>query len=70
MKRVYRISLPAWAIAEREEYYAQMAARGLLVRRCGTFLTRFERGEPSQRIYRLDAAPRRCPGHGEEQLFV
>ncbi|WP_291244946.1 DUF2812 domain-containing protein [Fournierella sp.] len=67
MKRVYRISLPAWAIAEREEYYAQMAARGLLVRRCGTFLTRFERGEPSQRIYRLDAAPQRSTEPPEEQ---
>lgn len=67
MKRVYKISLPTWAIAEREEYYAQMAARGLLVRRCGMFLTRFERGEPVQRIYRLDAAPQRSMEPPEEQ---
>lgn len=67
MKRVYRISLPAWAVAEREEYYAQMAARGLLVRRCGMFLTRFERGEAALRIYRLDAAPQRSTEPPEEQ---
>lgn len=67
MKRVYRISLPAWAVAEREEYYAQMAARGLFVRRCGTFLTRFERGEPAQRMYRLDAAAERGAEPPDEQ---
>ncbi len=67
MKRVYRISLPAWAVAEREEYYAQMAARGLFVRRCGAFLTRFERGDPLRKIYRLDAAAERGTEPPDEQ---
>ncbi|MGI5928631.1 DUF2812 domain-containing protein [Pseudoflavonifractor sp.] len=67
MKRVYRISLPVWAVAEREEYYARMAARGLFVRRCGAVLTRFERGEPARRLYRLDAALRRGAEPPDEQ---
>lgn len=68
MKRRYRWSLPAWAVAQREEYYAQMAARGLFVQRCGMFLTRFERGEPAERIYRLDAAEQRNSEPEPERL--
>ena len=56
MKRSYRLSLPGWAVPQREEYFEKMAARGLFVKKCGFYLTRFEKGEPCSVCYRLDAA--------------
>lgn len=57
MKRSYRLSLPGWAVPQREEYFEKMAARGLFVKKCGYYLTRFEKGRPRPVCYRLDAAP-------------
>ena len=67
MKRSYRLSLPAWAVTQREDYYEKMAARGLFVRRCGGIVTSFERGEPQRRLYRLDASQERNTEPPEEQ---
>ena len=40
-KRSYKLSLPRWALAQRESWYAELAARGLRVQKAGAMLTRF-----------------------------
>ena len=67
MKRSYRLSLPAWAVTQREDYYERMAARGLFVRRCGSIVTSYEPREPQRCLYRLDAAEERNTEPPEEQ---
>lgn len=67
MKRSYRLSLPGWAVPQREEYFEKMAARGLFVKKCGYYLTRFEKGQPRSVCYRLDAAPGRSQPPEEEK---
>ncbi len=70
MKRSYRLSLPGWAVPQREEYFEKMAERGLFVKKCGFYLTRFEKGEPCSVCYRLDAAPgRNQPPEEEKRRF-
>ena len=34
-KRSYKLSLPRWALAQRESWYAELAARGLRVQKAG-----------------------------------
>lgn len=53
-KRSYRFSLPRWALPQRENWYAAMAARGWFVQKTGSFLTRFAAGEPAQVRYRFE----------------
>lgn len=43
-KRSYKLSLPRWALAQRESWYAELAARGLRVQKAGAMLTRFAPG--------------------------
>ena len=45
-KRSYKLSLPRWALAQRESWYAELAARGLRVQKAGAMLTRFAPAPP------------------------
>ena len=47
-KRSYKLSLPRWALAQRESWYAELAARGLRVQKAGAMLTRFAPAPPAQ----------------------
>ena len=46
-KRSYKLSLPRWALAQRESWYAELAARGLRVQKAGAMLTRFAPAPPA-----------------------
>ena len=37
-KRSYKLSLPRWALAQRESWYAELAARGLRVQKAEALL--------------------------------
>ena len=39
-KRSYKLSLPRWALAQRESWYAELAARGLRVQKAGATASR------------------------------
>ena len=53
-KRSYKLSLPRWALAQRESWYAELAARGLRVQKAGAMLTRFAPAPPARLRYRFE----------------
>ena len=53
-KRSYKLSLPRWALAQRESWYAEFAARGLRVQKAGAMLTRFAPAPPARLRYRFE----------------
>ena len=54
MKRCYRFHPGEYAIGENEQFYGRMAQRGWLLDKRGAYLSRFRKGEPQQRKYRIE----------------
>ncbi len=62
-KRSYKLSLPRWALAQRESWYAEFAARGLRVQKAGAMLTRFAPAPPARLRYRFEVGSDECAVH-------
>ena len=59
MNRRYRRHYDDYAIGENEKLYSDMAARGWLLEKRGSYFSRFVRGEPADMRYRIEvSAPR------------
>ena len=56
MKRRYCLNMNTWRIGEAEHWYADMAAQGWKLKKCGVWFTRFDRCEPVQALYRVELA--------------
>ncbi len=54
MKRKYTFHPEEYAVGENEKYYAEMAARGWVLEKRGTYLSRFRRAEPQKLVYRIE----------------
>lgn len=52
----YARHAPDYAIGENEKLYSDMAAKGWLLEKRGAYLSRFGRGKPEKRIYRVEIA--------------
>ncbi len=50
----YRLNPQEYAIGECEKLYSDMAARGWILDKRGQYFSRFRRGEPEKRIYRIE----------------
>ena len=56
MKRKYRFHPEEYEIGETEQFYESMAAKGWLLERRGTWLSRFRKAAPQRRRYRVEVA--------------
>ena len=63
MNRRYRRHYDDYAIGENEKLYSDMAARGWLLEKRGSYFSRFVRGEPADMRYRIEVS---APGFLEE----
>lgn len=54
MKIRYRLHPQEYAIGECEKLYSDMASRGWLLEKRGSYFSRFRRGEPENRLYRIE----------------
>jgi hypothetical protein len=74
MKKKYVIHPGDYAIGENEKLYGDMAAKGWLLEKRGSFLSRFRKSEPEQLRYRIElASPNTLNGETElpdEQLAL
>ena len=56
MNRIYRLHPREYALGETEVFYARMARKGLLLEKRGAYLSRFRKGTPENRKYRIELA--------------
>lgn len=56
MKYTYRIHPEDFSLGENEQFYADMAKKGLRLVKRGMYLSKFEKTEPADRIYRIELA--------------
>ncbi len=56
MNRIYRLHPREYALGETEAFYARMARKGLLLEKRGAYLSRFRKGTPENRKYRIELA--------------
>lgn len=67
MKTKYAFHPEDYCIGENERFYSEMAARGWRLAGRGQYLSRFERGEPADDVYRIEVDYRDFP---EDRLEV
>lgn len=72
MNKTYRFHPAEYAVGETEAFYARMAQKGFLLEKRGVYLSRFRKGKPEKRLYRVEFASPSLPGDSgglqEEQL--
>ena len=56
MNRIYRLHPREYALGETEVFYARMARKRLLLEKRGAYLSRFRKGTPENRKYRIELA--------------
>ena len=56
MNRLYRFHPADYAVGQTEAFYGKMARKGLLLEKRGAYLSRFRKGKPENKVYRVELA--------------
>ncbi len=72
MNKCYRIHPEEYELGENERFYEQMAAKGWLLEKRGAWWSKFRKGNPEKRQYRIEFSPAKIleeeEGLPEEQV--
>lgn len=66
---VYRLAPCRYRIGASESYYAHMASQGYHLKKAGSVLDRFERGQPRELLYRVELCQERAFPQEQRELY-